>query len=367
MKVAIVHYWILQMRGGEKVLEALCEMYPEADIYTHVYNPDNVSEKIRSHNVFTTFISKLPFAKRLYKLYLPFMPMALELLDLTDYDLIISSESGPAKGIIPGPSATHICYCHSPMRYIWDHYHVYRKSAGFLAKLMMPLTSHYLRQWDVVSAARTDVFVANSSHVANRIKKYYRRDAVVIHPPVAVEDFSQVDVTDLEDFYLWAGELVAYKRPDILVDAFNQSGKKLVVIGDGPALKQLQGIAKDNIRFLGKVDFDSLKWHFARCKALIFPGEEDFGIIPVEVLASGRPVIGLAKGGLLDIFGDQSVGQLFSEASVASLQNSIDLFEGNGQDFTDACAARSKDFNKEIFNSKFTDLVSQVMQENRKS
>jgi glycosyltransferase involved in cell wall biosynthesis len=349
------------MRGGEKVLEALCEMYPDADIYTHVYDANNVSKTISSHSVFTTFISKLPFANKLYKLYLPLMPMALELLDLTDYDLIISSESGPAKGIIPGPAATHICYCHSPMRYIWDHYHIYRKGAGLLARLMMPITSHYLRQWDAASAARTDVFIANSSHVANRIKKYYRRDAVVIHPPVAVEDFGKVDVSDLEDFYLWAGELVSYKRPDVLIDAFNQSGKKLVVIGDGPELKKLRGIAKDNIQFLGKVEFDTLKWHFARCKALIFPGEEDFGIIPVEVLASGRPVIGLGKGGLLDVVGDENVGQLFSEASVTSLQHSIDLFEQNSGDFGDICVERSRNFTKEIFVSEFANVVRKAM------
>lgn len=350
------------MRGGEKVLEALCEMYPDADIYTHVYDPDNVSEKIRSHNVFTTFISKLPFAKKLYKLYLPLMPVALELLDMTGYDLIISSESGPAKGIIPAPGATHVCYCHSPMRYIWDHYHVYRESAGFLARLMMPLTSHYLRQWDAASAARVDVFVANSTHVANRINKYYRREAVVIHPPVAVEDFNKVDVAELEDFYLWAGELVSYKRPDILVEAFNQSKKKLVVIGDGPALKQLQSTAEDNIQFLGKVDFDTLKWHFARCKALIFPGEEDFGIIPVEVLASGRPVIGLAKGGLLDIVGDMKLGQLFPDASVASLQHSIELFEQDDfADFQDACVERSRSFSKDIFVGEFSNVVEKAV------
>ncbi len=349
------------MRGGEKVLEALCEMYPDADIFTHVYDPDNVSEIIRSHNVFTTFISRLPFAKKLYKLYLPFMPLALELLDLNNYDLIISSESGPAKGIIPGPGATHICYCHSPMRYIWDHYHVYHKSAGFMSRLLMPLMSHYLRQWDAVSAARTDVFVANSSHVANRIKKYYRRNAVVIHPPVAVEDFSKVDKSELGDFYLWAGELVAYKRPDILVEAFNQSGKKLVVIGDGPELKKLKVVAKENIQFLGKVDFNKLKWHFSRCKALIFPGEEDFGIIPVEVLASGRPVIGLAKGGLLDIVDDQEVGQLFPDASVSCLQHSIDLFEQDLSKFEDRCIQRSKKFTKDIFVSKFSEVVRKAM------
>ena len=207
MKVAIVHYWVLQMRGGEKVLEALCEMYPNADIYTHVYEPNGVSETIKSHNVFTTFISKLPFAKKLYKLYLPFMPLALESLDLTDYDLIISSESGPAKGIIPAPGALHICYCHSPMRYIWDHYHIYNKNSGLLTKLMMPLISHYLRQWDVSSAARVDIFIANSSHVANRIKKYYRRDAFVVHPPVAIEDFSSVNEIFTSELFINPNEL----------------------------------------------------------------------------------------------------------------------------------------------------------------
>jgi len=351
------------MRGGEKVLEALCEMYPDADIYTHVYDQKKVSETIRSHNIFTTFISKLPFAKKLYKLYLPLMPIALELLDLTDYDLIISSESGPSKGIIPGPAATHICYCHSPMRYIWDHYHVYRRGASFLAKIMMPVTSHYLRQWDAVSAARTDLFIANSSHVANRIKKYYRRDAVVIHPPVAVDEFAKVDMSEVGDFYLWAGEMVSYKRPDILIDAFNQSGRQLVVIGDGPELKKLQRISKDNIQFHGKVDFDTLKWHFSRCKALIFPGEEDFGIVPVEVLASGRPIIGLAKGGLLDIVGNESVGKLFHTASVEDLQLAINAFEAEPEpgNRSDICIERALYFNKDIFQERILEIISKEM------
>ena len=357
MKIAIVHYWILQMRGGEKVLEALCEMYPSADIYTHVYEPNGISETIKSHNVFTTFISKLPFSKKLYKLYLPFMPLALESLDLTDYDLIISSESGPAKGIVPGPGALHVCYCHSPMRYIWDHYHIYNKNSGFLTKLMMPLISHYLRQWDVSSASRVDIFIANSSHVANRIKKYYRRDAIVVHPPVAVEDFSSVNDSEIGDFYLWAGELVAYKRPDILINAFNKSGKKLIVIGDGPAFKKLKKTANDNIQFLGKVDFETLKWHFSRCKALIFPGEEDFGIVPVEVLASGRPIIGLAKGGLLDIVGDFPISYLFNIATEDNLQISIDEFELKNNHESNLCIERAGSFSKDIFQSKISEII----------
>ena len=350
------------MRGGEKVLEALCEMYPDADIYTHVYDEKNISNTIKCHNVFTTFISRLPLAKKLYKLYLPLMPIALELLDLTHYDLIISSESGPAKGIIPGPRAKHICYCHSPMRYIWDHYHLYQKSAGFFTKIMMPILSHYLRQWDTTSATRTDLFVANSSHVANRVKKYYGRDAIVIHPPVAVELFNKVKETDISDFYLWAGELVAYKRPDILIDAFNQSEKKLIVIGDGPEKKKLQAISQKNISFLGKVDFSSLKWYFAHCKALIFPGEEDFGIIPVEVLASGRPVIALSRGGILDIFGDQNLGKLFSDASVDSLQRAIREFERDSTHWGEVCVARAQNFSKQKFCDEFSEVVREAIQ-----
>ena len=187
MKVAIIHYWLVGMRGGEKVLEALCEMFPQADIFTHVYVPDAVSETIRQHRVSTTFISSLPRASRLYKRYLPLMPLALEQLDLRGYDLIVSSESGPAKGIIPAPSALHLCYCHSPMRYIWNMFHDYRSQAGWLSRLAMPFLAHYLRMWDAGSAVRVDRFVANSDTVAARIRRYYGREAEVVWPPVDTE------------------------------------------------------------------------------------------------------------------------------------------------------------------------------------
>src|SRR5258705_2742928 len=184
MKVAIIHYWLVGMRGGEKVIEALCEMYPQADIFTHVYVPEMVSDTIKQHRITPTFINALPRAARMYKSYLPLMPLALEQLDLRGYDLVISSESGPAKGIISPPDALHVCYCHTPMRYIWNMYHDYRNSAGRLTRWMMPALAHYLRMWDVNSAARVDSFVANSTTVARRIDRYYGADAVVIHPPV---------------------------------------------------------------------------------------------------------------------------------------------------------------------------------------
>ncbi|MEX5729698.1 glycosyltransferase involved in cell wall biosynthesis [Rhodovulum iodosum] len=332
-RVAIVHYWLVGMRGGEKVLEALCRMFPEAELFTHVYVPDRISPALNAHKVHTTRIARLPFAPRLYQKYLPLMPRALEEIDLTGFDLVISSEAGPAKGVIAPPDAPHLCYCHSPMRYLWDQYHVYRDGAGALTRALMPYLAHELRQWDVTSAARVDAFAANSGHVAARIRKYWRREAEVVHPPVAVADFAPVAAGEVGDFYLWAGELAPYKRPDLAVEAFTRMGKPLVVIG-GPdkTRKALAAQAGDNVRFLGQVPFPTLKDHMARCKALIFPGEEDFGIVPVEVMASGRPVIAYGRGGALDTVRDGETGLLFREQSVEGLTDAVARFEAAGLD-----------------------------------
>jgi len=311
MKVAIVHFWLVGMRGGEKVLESLCRMFPDADIYTHIAIPENLSDTIRRHKITETFIARLPFARKWYPRYLPLMPLALESLDLTEYDLIISNEAGPAKGIVPGPGAIHLNYCCSPMRYIWDQYHIYRDRAGWFTRLLMPFFAHYLRIWDAVAAMRVDHFMADSQHVANRIKRYYRRDADVVYPPVAVEDFVPAPTSELGDYYLWCGELVRYKRPDVAIEAFNANGLPLIVIGDGEERERLEKIAKPNITFLGKAPFATLKHHMARCKALVFPGEEDFGIVPLEVQASGRPVIALARGGALETVIDGKSGLCF--------------------------------------------------------
>lgn len=329
MKVAIVHYWIVNMRGGERVLEALCRMFPDADIFTHVYDPHIASDIIRCRRVTTTFIARLPLARRFYQSYLPLMPLALEELDLAGYDLIISSESGPAKGVIPPPGAAHLCYAHSPMRYIWDQYHVYKRHAGLLARMVMPALAHKLRIWDVSSAARVDAFLANSTHVASRVKAYYRRAASVVHPPVAVDDFVCAPRAEREPFYLWVGELVSYKRPDLAVEAFNKLRRPLVVIGEGPMRARLERMAGDHIRFLGKADFETLKWHLSRCQALIFPGEEDFGIVPVEAMASGRPVIAYGRGGVLDTIRDGETGLLFYDQTTEGLVDAVERFEAS--------------------------------------
>jgi len=351
-RVAICHYWLVRMRGGEKVLEALCDLFPQADIYTHVVDRSAISPKLAKHNIYETRIGRLPFAKKLYQKYLPLMPRALEEVDLSGYDLVISSEAGPAKGVIPPPEARHLCYCHSPMRYLWDQYHVYREDAGRLSRWMMPHMAHRLRQWDVSSAARVDRFVANSGFVARRINKYWRREADVVHPPVAVEDFKPLDAAELGDFYLWAGELAPYERPDIAVEAFRRLDLPLVVIG-GPdkAVAGLRNIAGPKTQFLHRAPFDVLRTHMARCKALIFPGEEDFGIVPVEVMASGRPIIAFKSGGALDSVVDGVTGLFFNSQTVDDLIETVERFERSDLKDTcrDACVAQAQKFSRASF------------------
>jgi glycosyltransferase involved in cell wall biosynthesis len=324
MKVAIVHYWLVGMRGGEKVVEALCDIFPQADIFTHVYVPDAVSETIRRHRVTTTFIGSLPFAVRLYKRYLPLMPLALEQLDLRGYDLIISSESGPAKGIIPSPSALHLCYCHSPMRYLWNMFHDYRNQAGRVTKLIMPPLAHYLRLWDAASADRVDCFVANSETVAARIRRYYRREAEVIWPPVDTDAFTPVPESERGDYMLMVGELVAYKRPELAVEAFNRMRAKLVIIGGGEMLHRIRRLAGPTVTVLGPRPFEDLRYHYSRCQALIFPGEEDFGIVPVEAMASGRPVIAYGRGGATETVLPNVTGLLFDEQTPEAIIDAVE-------------------------------------------
>jgi glycosyltransferase involved in cell wall biosynthesis len=327
MRVAIVHYWLVGMRGGEKVVEALCELYPQADIFTHVVAPEAISERLLAHEIKTSLIARLPRATTWYKKYLPLMPIALEQLDLREYELIISSEAGPAKGIIPPPHALHVCYCHSPMRYVWNMYHEYRSSAGRIARISMPLLTHYLRIWDQSAAARVDSFVANSHNVAARVRQYYRRDARVVYPPVDVDAFGPASEQGPEDFYLMAGELVGYKRPDLAVKAFNALGKRLVVIGGGEMLDDLRREARSNVELIGPQPFDRLKDHYMRCRALIFPGEEDFGMVPVEAMASGRPVIAFGRGGATETVVDSVTGVLFAKQTVDDLAEAVARLE----------------------------------------
>jgi glycosyltransferase involved in cell wall biosynthesis len=325
MRAAIVHYWLLNMRGGEKVVEALCDLLPEADIFTLFYDPDRVSSCIRSHRIRTSFLQ--PFRKR-YRSLLPLMPMALESFDLREYDLVVSSESGPAKGVILPSTTRHVCYCETPMRYLWDLYPAYRNEwvrSRLKRAIMAPLTN-YLRLWDYASAARVDEFVANSANVQRRIWKTYRRESVVVHPPVAVETFYW---KPLEDYYLIVSELVAYKRLDTAVRVFSKTGRRLRVVGDGPEFKSLKRIAAANIEFCGRVNDEQLRELYARCRAFLMPGEEDFGITPVEALASGKPVIALGRGGALETVPvDEPLGGLFySDSTDDALRDAIEQWD----------------------------------------
>jgi glycosyltransferase involved in cell wall biosynthesis len=362
MKVAIIHYWLVGMRGGEKVVEALCEMYPQADIFTHVYVPEMVSDRINRHKIIPTFINSLPRASKMYKNYLPLMPLALEQLDLRGYDLVISSESGPAKGIIAPARALHVCYCHTPMRYIWNMYQDYRDSAGRVARLLMPPLTHYLRMWDVSSAARVDSFVANSATVAGRIHRYYGADSVVIHPPVDTAAFSIAAPSELGDYYLMAGELVSYKRPDLAVQAFNEMKLKLVVIGGGEMLDEIRRLAGPTVTILGPQPFDVLKKHYAGCRALIFPGEEDFGMVPVEAMASGRPVVAFGRGGATETVAKDLSGVFFPEQTVEAISSAVRNLAGIEIDPA-KIAAHASQFGRDQFFQKMRAHIDGLLAE----
>lgn len=357
LKIAIVHYWLVNMRGGEKVVESLCELFPDADIYTLVVDFAAISDSLRQHRITPSFVQKLPGAVRHYQTFLPLYPMALEQFDLSGYDLVISSESGPAKGVLTRPETCHICYCHTPMRYLWDMYHDYRRECGWLKRFAMVPMAHYLRQWDLASSARVDYFIANSAHVSRRIAKHYRRIAEVIHPPVDTASFNVV--SDHEDFYLMVGQLVKYKRPDLAITAFSRLGRPLVVIGEGEEFARLKKLAGPTINFLGRQPFSVIKDYYSRCRAFVFPGEEDFGITPVEAQASGRPVIAFGKGGALETIVGGKTGVFFSEQTAESLIEAVLEFEGMSGSF---CPTSIRDHSLAFDNSVFSTRVKQFIE-----
>jgi glycosyltransferase involved in cell wall biosynthesis len=325
MRIAIVHYWLLNMRGGEKVVETLCEMFPTADIYTLFYDPENVSPTIRAHTVHTSFLQPL---RKYYRSILPLMPAALERLDLRGYDLVISSESGPAKGVLVSPGTRHICYCHTPMRYLWDLYQTYRNEwiRNPIQRACFTLAASYLRTWDYASAQRVDQFVANSENVKQRISMIYRREANVIHPPVDVGGFYW---RPAEDFFLIVSELVAHKRVETAVRACRDKGRKLRIVGDGPEFRALRRLSSSDIEFCGRVPVNELREIYARCRALIVPGDEDFGIVAVEALASGKPVIALGRGGALETvpLALPTGGLLYHHPTSNSLVGALESFD----------------------------------------
>lgn len=324
MKIAIVHDWLPFMGGAENVVTNMMEVFPEAVLYTSICNKDRLTGKLKETEIVTTHLQKKKKEIINHRKLFPFMPTAMESIDLTSYDIVISSSSSVAKSVITGPDTLHICYCHTPMRYGWEFMHNYIGELSGKGRFKNKLKSYFMsfmRVWDYASSTRVDVYVANSVNVAKRIKKHYRRDAYVIHPPVRGNIF-QIS-NENGDFYLCVSRLQEYKRVDIAVEACTKLNVPLVVIGDGPEQQKLKKMAGSCVKFLGRVSDDVIREHYGKCKAFLFPGEEDYGITPLEAQASGRPVIAYGKGGVLETVIDGETGVFFKEQTVESMIEAI--------------------------------------------
>ena len=365
MKIAIVHEWLSTYAGSERVLEQLLELYPQADLFAVVdVLPDSERAFLRGRVPKTSFIQRLPWAKTRFRAYLPLMPLAMEQLDLSAYDLVISSNHAVAKGVITGPHQLHVSYVHSPMRWAWDLQHQYLAESGLASGVksaVVRMVLHYLRGWDQRSANGVDVFVANSRFIAKRIRKAYQREAEVIYPPVDIEHFALRH--DKQDFYLSASRMVPYKRVPLIVEAFAEMpDKRLVVIGDGPEHERLQRSLPPNVRLLGFQPQAQLVDWMQRARAMVFAAEEDFGIAPVEAQACGTPVIAYGRGGSLETVrgsGPAPTGLYFMEQSAASIRDAVQRFEASPVAFEPAaCRAHAEGFSALIFRERFAACVA---------
>jgi len=357
MRVALVHDWLTGMRGGERCLEVFCELYPQADLYTLLHVPGTVSPVIERRRIVTSFVQRLPGAARRYRYYLPLFPSAVERFDLRGYDLVLSSSHCVAKGVL-APGGPHVCYCFTPMRYVWDMYEEYfGRSAGVLTRGLMPPVAAALRRWDRRTSRRVDHFVAISRLVADRIRRFYGRPAEVIHPPVDVQRFRLAE-DDPEDFYLVVSALAPYKRVDLAVAAATRLGRRLLVVGTGPEEAKLRAQAGRTVEFLGWRNDDEVADLYRRCRALLFPGLEDFGIVPLEAMAAGRPVIAFGAGGALEtvvpVDGDEPpTGLFFREQTVDALIEAVRRFEREADRFDPkALRARAELFDRPRFKER---------------
>jgi glycosyltransferase involved in cell wall biosynthesis len=360
-RIAIIHDWCLGFRGGEQVLDALFEIYPEAELFTLFYKKGSLTERIENRPVHVSFLNKFPLAHKYYRHLLPLMPMAIERFDLSGFDLIISNSHCVAKGIIPPPNSLHICYSLTPMRYAWDKYKEYfgGKKAE---KLIFPFT-HYLRIWDHASASRVDHFVALSHLTAARIRQYYRREASVIYPHVEFERF-HLGHGDRGDYYLMVSALVPYKRFDIAIEACERLGRKLLIVGGGPEEKRLRGLAKNNTVFLGRLPNEELSDLLASARAFLYPGEEDFGIAPIEAMASGTPVIAYNRGGAIETVVHGKTGILFEPQTVQGMCDAILEFERWPGGFQpETCRTRAYEFRRNRFVTEFRSTVEELWEE----
>jgi glycosyltransferase involved in cell wall biosynthesis len=365
-RVAIVHDWLVVYGGAERVLRELIALFPDCDLFAVVdHLDDRDRDRIFGKRAKTSFIQDLPYSKEKYRFYLPLMPLAIEQLDMSPYDLVISSSYAVAKGVITGPDQVHICYCHSPIRYAWDLQHQYLQQTGLtrgLKSVLARLTLHYIRIWDFRTAASVDQFIANSDYVRRRIGKLYQRDSQIVHPPVDIGAFACHP--DKEDFYLTASRMVPYKRVDLIVDAFRQMPeKRLIVIGEGPELARVRHLAGANVSLIGYQEDAVLCDHLQRARAFIFAAEEDFGILPVEAQACGTPVIAFGKGGALEtvigtgnLDGRPPTGVFFERQTVPDLMDAVRRFEASTIMPAD-CRAWAERFSIQAFRHAWDDII----------
>jgi len=358
MRVALIHDYLNQYGGAERVLEAFCQIFPEAPIYTLLYDKKRTGLAFENSQVKTSALQKVPLIRSHHRPFLALMPLAIEQFDLSGYDLILSDSHSYSKGVISPSDSLHVCYCHTPIRYAWDDSHKYIEEFGYPGpiKKMIPFFMNYIRLWDERAAQRVDKFIANSNFVAKRIKKYYQRNSEIIYPPVKTDLFYSAD--RLEKYFLMVGRFLPYKRFDLAIDAFNKLGLPLKIIGDGPERKKLQKKAKSNIEFVGLVSDDRLRDYYAHAQALIFPQEEDFGITAVEAMAAGRPVIAYGSGGALEIIQSGVTGLFFKEQSSEHLIDAVTRF--NSYRFEpEIIRQRATDFNQETFKQKIKTFINE--------
>jgi glycosyltransferase involved in cell wall biosynthesis len=365
MKIAIVHDWLVTYAGAERVLEQMLAVYPDADLYSLIdFLPEGERGFLGGREVRTSFLQRLPGARKHYRNYLPLMPLAVEQFDLGAYDLVLSSSYAVAKGVLTGPDQLHVCMCYSPMRYAWELQHQYLRETGLdrgIRSALTRLVLHRMRIWDLRTANSVDRFIAISRFIERRIWKVYRRDSTVIYPPVDVERFTPGG--SREDFYMTASRMVPYKRINLIVDAFAaMPGRHLVVIGDGPEAKRIRAAAAPNVRFLGHQPHEVLRDHLRRARAFVFAAEEDFGIAPLEAQACGTPVIAYGKGGVLETLrgldSDKPTGVYFTEQKVPSLIGAVEEFEReSGRISPGACRENALRFAPGRFRRELADLV----------
>ncbi len=368
MKVAIVHDWLVNYGGAERVVEAFLSLYPTADIYTLVYDKKKMAKHFPSEKVHTSFVQKLPGATKLYTKFLSLMPKAFEQFDFSGYDLVLCSSSSCAKGVITPPDVPHIAYIHTPMRYAWDQFFAYREKSGRLTRFFMDKWMPQIRLWDFVSSQRIDSIICNSSYIKRRTEKYWARsDAKVIYPPVDTNRLTP-NGKEAEDFYVVFSRFVSYKRIDLAIRACGKTGRKLVVIGSGSQEKELKALAKSyphaDITFTGRISDEEVKGYLQKMRALIFCAEEDFGIIPVEAQACGRPVIAFGKGGALETVIDGKTGVFFDEQTEESVIGALDRFEEQekkGAFNASDIVAHAKTFSTERFCAQMKEHIESVL------